>query len=222
MIERVRAVPAPAPVLDRDREARLTERQREILDELGRIFEQGFLEVTMADLAAQLNCSLRTLYQLAESRNELVLMVSDRNLRKIGRAAHAAITDDMSALDAVRAYLGAATMAVSDITPEFVNDMEAMASGKAMELAHSEYLVDVTRALLDIAVERGEIAPVDTAATARMIASLGREFSRLEVMADLASSPKEAADAMVDIVLTGLKTRTLQDPPTSWLTGERP
>ncbi len=205
MVDRVRAVPAPKPVLDRERESALTDRQREILDELGRIFDKGFIEVTMADLAAQLNCSLRTLYGLAESRNELVLMVSDRNLRKIGRAAHAAIQEDMSALDAVRAYLSAATVAVSDITTEFANDMAAVASGPGMQAAHSEYLVDVTRALLDVAVENGEIEPVDTAAVARMIASLGREFSRLDVMPDLASSPKEAADAMVDIVIEGLR-----------------
>ncbi len=205
MIDRVRAVPAPAPVLDRERESKLTDRQREILDELGRIFDKGFIEITMADLAAQLNCSLRTLYGLAESRNELVLMVSDHNLRKIGRAAHGAIGDDMSALGAVSAYLGAATVAVSDISTEFANDMGVVSGGPRIYEAHSEYLIHVTRALLDVAVETGEIQPVDTAAVARMIAGLGREFSRLEVMPDLASSPKEAADAMVDIVIEGLR-----------------
>ena len=58
--ERLRAVAAPPPVLARDREAALTARQREILDELGRIFDKGFVDVTMAELAARLNCSLRT------------------------------------------------------------------------------------------------------------------------------------------------------------------
>jgi AcrR family transcriptional regulator len=205
MIDRVRAVPAPEPVLDRDRESRLTERQRQILDELGRIFDKGFLDLTMADLAAQLNCSLRTLYGLAESRNELVLMVSDRNLRKIGRVAHAAIGDDMSALDAVRAYLSAATVAVSDIHPEFNADMATVAAGPSMQLAHSEYLIRVTKALLDVAVEDGEIEAVDTSAVARMIAGLGRAFSQSDVIDQLASSPKEAADAMVDIVIDGLR-----------------
>lgn len=208
LAERVRAVPAPEPVLDRGREAKLTGRQRQILDELSRLFEKGFLDVTMADLAAQLNCSLRTLYNLAESRNELVLMVSDRNLRKIGRAAHAAIRDETSALDAVRLYLGAATIAVSDVTPEFNNDMAQVTGGPAMQAAHSEYLIDVTRTLLDMAIENREIGPVDTAAVARMIAGVGREFSRTEVMADLSSSPKDAADAMVEIVLAGLERPT--------------
>lgn len=200
----LRDVPAPEPVLSREREAGLTDRQREILDELGRIFDKGFVDVTMAELASQLNCSLRTLYGLAEGRNELVLMVVDRNLRKVGRAANRAITDDMSALDAVRAYLSAATVAVQDTTPEFADDMATITEGLAMNAAHSEYIIDVTRALLDVAVQRGEIGAVDTAAVARTIAGLGREFARPAVLPTLASSPKDAADAMVDLVLRGL------------------
>ncbi len=213
MIDRIRAVPAPPAVLSREREEELTERQREILDDLGRIFYKGFVNVKMAELAAQLNCSLRTLYGLAESRNELVLMVSDRNLRKVGRAAHGAIRDNMSALDAIRAYLSAATVAVSDITEEFANDMASVGAGLSMNEAHSNYLVSVTRCLLDLAVEQGEIAEVDTGAVARMIAGLGRDFSRPEVMVQIRSSPKAAADAMVDVVLAGLTSPEGKEHP---------
>jgi len=202
--DRLRGVPAPAPVLNREREAKLTGRQREILDELGRIFDKGFVDVTMAELASQLNCSLRTLYGLAEGRNALVLMVVDRNLRAVGRAANRVVDDDMSALDAVRSYLSAATVAVQNTTPEFADDMASIEEGRALNAAHSEYIIDVTRTLLDVAVEQQEISPVDTAAVARMIAGLGSEFARPEVMPTLASTPKDAADAMVEVVLAGL------------------
>ncbi len=202
--DRLRGVPAPAPVLNREREAKLTGRQREILGELGRIFDKGFVDVTMAELASQLNCSLRTLYGLAEGRNALVLMVVDRNLRAVGRAANRVVDDDMSALDAVRSYLSAATVAVQNTTPEFADDMASIEEGRALNAAHSEYIIDVTRTLLDVAVEQQEISPVDTAAVARMIAGLGSEFARPEVMPTLASTPKDAADAMVEVVLAGL------------------
>ena len=201
---RLRDVLAPEPVLSRTREAALTSRQREILDELGRIFDKGFVEVTMAELASQLNCSLRTLYGLAEGRNALVLMVVDRNLRAVGRAANRVVDDNMSALDAVRSYLSAATVAVQNTTPEFADDMSSIEEGRVLNAAHSEYIIDVTRTLLDVAVEQQEISPVDTAAVARMIAGLGAEFARPEVMPTLDSSPKDAADAMVDVVLRGL------------------
>ncbi|MFP6662594.1 MAG: hypothetical protein VCC00_00120, partial [Deltaproteobacteria bacterium] len=59
-------VRAPKPLLDAEAELRLTERQREILDELEVAgAEPGFATLTMAEIAAQMNCSLRTLYGIA-------------------------------------------------------------------------------------------------------------------------------------------------------------
>jgi AcrR family transcriptional regulator len=205
----IRSVPAPQPLLPREREEGLTVRQREILDELGCIVEEGWSELTMADLAARLNCSLRTLYELAPTRDELVLMVVDRNLWRIGHTATASVTSAVEApLEAVRAYLRAATVAVADVSPAFAHDLEAMPAAQTLEDAHNDYLVAVTRALLDLAVERGEIEPVDTAAMARTMAGLGRDLSRPDVMATLQSSPKDAADAIVDVMLNGLRAWT--------------
>lgn len=201
---RLRTVRAPRPVMSRERERELTDRQLEILDELGSMFDKGFADLTMAELASRLNCSLRTLYGLASSRDELVLTVVDRNLWRVGRAAMGAISPDMTPLDAIRAYLGAATMAVSDTTAEFARDLEAMAAGERLNGEHSDYLVAITRSLLDLAVEQGEIVDVDTAAVARVIAGLGRDFARPDVISTLASTPKEAADTVVDLVLAGL------------------
>ena len=83
LLDRLRDVPAPLPVLDRVREQQLTDRQRDLLDRLVELFDEGFAHLTMADLAARLNCSLRTLYELAPSRDELVLTVIDRNQKII-------------------------------------------------------------------------------------------------------------------------------------------
>jgi AcrR family transcriptional regulator len=199
------AVPRPRPVLSRARERRLTERQRQILDELGQVFEDGFAHLTMAELAARVNCSLRTLYALAPSRDELVLVVVDRNLWRVGRAAWDAVGPDMPPLAAVRAYLEAATVAVGRTTEAFARDLAAMPAASRIGEGHNDYLVAVTRTLLDLAVEQGEIAPVDTAAVARVMAGLGREFSRPDVIPTLRSSPKEAADAVVDLLLRGLR-----------------
>ena len=69
---------------------------------------------------------------------------------------------------------------------------------------HNSYLIAITHRLLDIAVEKGEIGEVDTAAIARLMAGIGRDFSRPGVIGSLRSSPKEAADEALDLILTGL------------------
>jgi len=204
LTRRLRAIPAPRPMLDRDREHRLTDRQREILTQLGAMFSHGFSDLTMAEIASKLNCSLRTLYGLAPSRDELVLTVIDRNLWEVGRNAMGAIQPHMAPLDALRAYLAAATVAVSGTTRELARDLAAMPSAERRNGAHSEYLVAVSRGLLDLAVERGDIPDIDTAAVARVVAGLGREFAQPDAISELRNSPKDAADMMMDIIFRGL------------------
>lgn len=201
---RIRSVPAPRPVLGRERERELTERQRDVLEHLGSVFEGGFADLTMAELAARVNCSLRTLYSLAPSRDELVLVVVDRNLWRIGRVAHDAVVPGTAPLDAVRTYLRAATVAVSRTTREFARDLEAVPAARRLSAGHNEYLFNITRTLLDLAVERGDVADIDTAAVARVLAGLGSAFARPDVIPTLRDSPKAAADAMVDVILRGL------------------
>jgi AcrR family transcriptional regulator len=204
--QRLEAVRRPRPLLDRTRERALTGRQRELLDELGHVFDDGFADLTMAEIARRLNCSLRTLYALAPSRDELVLIVVDRNLWQVGRAARDAIGPELAPLDALRAYLEAATVAVSHMTEAFSRDLAAVEVAQRVGDDHNEYLFEVTRTLLDLAVEQGEIGDVDTTAVARVLAGLGSSFSRPAVIPTLRSSPKEAADEVVDLVLRGLRS----------------
>ncbi len=211
--QRLRAVRRPRPLLSRQRERDLTDRQREILDEMERLVADGFADLTMAELAARLNCSLRTLYALAPSRDELVLIVIDRSLWRIGRVARDAIGDDLRPLDAIRAYLEAATVAVSGWTEAFARDLAAVPAAQHLQDEHNDYLFSVTRTLLDLAVERGEVPAVDTAAVARVLAGLGQFFSRPDVIPTLRSTPKHAADGVVDLIIGGLRAATSEGAP---------
>jgi len=106
----------------------------------------------------------------------------------------------------IRSYLMAANLAVAATTPAFARDQAATPATHRLATAHSDYLVAITRTLLDLAVERGDIAPTDTAAVARVVAGLGAMFALPENLETIDSTPKEAADAMVDVILRGLTT----------------
>jgi AcrR family transcriptional regulator len=205
------AVPAPVtrprPVLGLARERCLTARQRELLDRLGDLFEDGFAHLTMADIAARLNCSMRTLYALAPSRDELVLIVIDRHLWRIGRnAQNAIIATTMAPLDALEAYLRAAHEAVARTTQAFARDVDLYPAAQRLQDDHKAYLVAMCRHLLDQAVDRAEMAPVDTAAVARVLGEIGRELARPDVTPALVSSPRESADAIVAVIVRGLRS----------------
>ena len=65
ILDVVRDVKGPRPVLSRETEDALTPRQREVLDQLHEVFLDGFAHLTMAEMAAAASCSLRTLYEVA-------------------------------------------------------------------------------------------------------------------------------------------------------------
>jgi AcrR family transcriptional regulator len=196
-------VRAPKPLLSADTERQLTVRQRQLLDELEELVAaKGLAELTMAEIAARVNCSLRTLYEISPSREELVLTVVDRRLHRIGRKAIASLDASMSPLAALRAYLQAANEAVQPETVSFSREFADVPGARRLLDSHEGYVIAVTRSLLDRAVAAAEIPAVDTASVAHVLGGLGREFARPEVAA---SSPKATADAIADILLRGLE-----------------
>ena len=116
----------------------------------------------------------------------------------------AAVHPDMTPLQAIRTYLRAANMAVANTTEAFAQDLGAVPTAQRLSDDHSAYLVAITRCLLNLAVERGDIDDVDTAAMARLMAGVGRDFSRAEVVASLRWSPKDSANQALDVILHGL------------------
>lgn len=201
-------VRAPRPLLSADEERNLSVRQRQIIDELEALVVRGSLaDQTMAQMAATVNCSLRTLYGIAKSKDELLLAIVDRRLQRIGRAAIEAIDPDAKPLEALRDYLSAVHEAVQPTTAEFARDFAGLTGGTRLLDQHEAYVIAVAKSLLDRAAAEQQIAAVDTAAVAHVLGSLGREFSRPDLLGVIADSPKNTADAMAEIVLRGLTSR---------------
>jgi AcrR family transcriptional regulator len=205
--ERLRfpGVRAPKPLLPPNAERRLTARQREILDELEKLVTRDDLsEYTMAEIAAELNCSLRTLYGISPSKEELVLTVVDRRLHRIGRSAIESLDASLPPLEALSVYLRTANEAVQPDSVSFARDLADLPGAQRMLDAHEAYLIAVAQNLLDRAVAEGQIPSVDTASIAHVLGGLGREFARQEVAEVAAASPKATADAITEIILRGL------------------
>ena len=199
-------VRAPKRRLSRETEQALTPRQLEILDELEEwVLQGGFAEVTMAEIARRMECSLRTLYGIAPRKDELVLIILDRRLHRIGREAIAALETDDGPIARLRAYLRATNLAVRPTTAAFAEDFAAVPGAREVNEAHTEYIVSVTRALLDEAAAAGEIGAVDTVAVAHVLGRLGDQFSRVDAGGRRAASPQEAADAVADLLFAGLE-----------------
>ncbi len=196
---------APKPVLTPETEARLTPRQQEVLDQLEDLVEEdGLAKLTMGKIAAHMGCSLRTLYGISPSKDELVLAAVDRNLRRIGREAIGSLDPDMPPLEMLRAYLDAANVAIEPTRMMFARELGSIPASQRLVDAHEDYLMAVTKSLLDRAVEEGDIAKVDTAALAHVLGGLGRDLAQVDARESLDEAPRKTAAQVVDIILKGL------------------
>lgn len=205
---RLPGVRPPKLLLSRENERRLTHRQRELLTQLDEfVTRKGVAERTMAEIAAHVNCSLRTLYGIAPSKDKLVLAIVDRRLHRIGRKAIGSIGTSLSSLEALRAYLDRANQAVQPEAMIFAEELASLPGAKSLLDGHERYVIAVTQSLLERAVANGEIDPVDTASVAQVLGGLGRKFTRPGAAGTLASSPKALADALTRIILRGLERR---------------
>ncbi|MEE3326291.1 MAG: TetR/AcrR family transcriptional regulator [Myxococcota bacterium] len=189
-------------------ESQLTPRQRQVLDRLENlVVDEELADMTMAQIAAQVNCSLRTLYGISPSKEELVMTVMDRRLHRIGRAAIASLNPDDPPLANLRRYLFAANEAVQFTAGALVQGFAKFSGARRLTDRHESYVVAVVKSLLDRAMAEGVIERVDSAALAHVLGGLGRDFIRADIAAAIAQPPADAANAVTEILLRGLENR---------------
>ena len=192
----------PRPLLSQRAEERLRPRQKEILDHLEALFlAEGFSRFTVGDLAGRLGCSRRTLYELAPSKEELVLTVLDRFLHRVGRTALASIDPDAPIADRIRAYFRGGQEILRQ-TVAFADDVtDAPAVGRLLE-RHFRYVDDVVEALLALGIESGELRVARPDLVSAIITGATLHLARPDVWEEVGEV--EAADEVIDLVLASL------------------
>jgi AcrR family transcriptional regulator len=97
-------------------ERRLTRRQAHLRDALvDLVLEQGFSHLTMDQFAAQLNCSKRTLYALASSKEQLAVLAVRHFFKRATEQVEAAIARTRAPAKRVTRYLEAVAEASGTI-----------------------------------------------------------------------------------------------------------
>ena len=194
---------APRPLLSRTDEARLGARHREVLDGLEILFmENGFVSFTIADLAKEIGCSRRTLYELAPSKDQLVLIVLDRRLHRMGRAALGSIVPTAPLLDQVRQYIQGG-VEYQMFAPLF-DDLTEDAPARRLVDRHYRFVMTVVQRLVALGIERGEFADVDPAVVGAVVTGSSLYMMQPEISSDSGLDAAELISGMLELVLGGL------------------
>lgn len=180
-------------------------RHLEVMDELESMLDQGKSFSTMSDLAKKLKISLRTLYEIAPSKEELIVTTVDRVLKKHGKIAVDAMNTHSSPIKKLESFLTVANQAVGPRFERFTLSLSSLNSSKPMVDYHEQYITDLIKNLLDEARIKNEIKEIDTQATALLLGGLGRYFQSKKLLKDLHQTPEKTSNFLTKIIIDGIK-----------------
>ncbi|MCC6438717.1 MAG: TetR/AcrR family transcriptional regulator [Acidimicrobiales bacterium] len=197
-------VGAPRPLLSSRAEAALGHRHREVLDGLEALLRAGELAaLTIGALAARLECSRRTLYELAPSKDQLFILTLDRFMHRIGREAVAAIDPHATTATQLRQY--ATTNLGYAFRSAAYDDLADVPGARRVLDQHYRFAATVLQRIVARGMEQGEFRPVAPSVVAAVVLASTVHLGQPDIIDDLGIPLDTAVEIMLDLCLHGLQ-----------------
>jgi len=185
----------------------LTDKHINVIEDFESLLETGIANLTMSDIASHLKVSLRTLYEIAPSKEDLITTTMDRILTNIGREALNSMKDIDSPLERLRIYMRIGNEAAGPKLQKFDGDLDKIRGTKEMIDFHQNYFISFIKSLLDEAQEINEIKNIDTQAVAISLGGIARELSIPENKKTLEDLPEKSSNMVTDLILESLNRK---------------
>lgn len=185
-------------------DTRLTQKHLEVIQNFENLLEDGIANQTMSDIATNLRVSLRTLYEIAPSKEKLVISTIDRILTNIAKQALGSLKNMESSVDKLRTFTKIGNEAAGPRIQKYAVDLTRIKGADEMIRSHESAYIDHIKRLLEEAVEKDEIESVDTRAVAIMLGTVARIFSKKNHQEKLAASAEESANMISGLIIDGL------------------
>jgi AcrR family transcriptional regulator len=181
-------------------------RHLEILDGLETIvLTEGFRDLTVGGLAERLRCSRRTLYEIADSKDGLVLIVIDRVMRRLARVARDAAAHEKTLLDQVRSYLTKGLTELHRATLSFTEDVSDSPEAALLVGSHFRYARSMVERMLVKGMETGEFRQIHPRLTAETFDAALMRLLDPEVLRSAGMSFAEAVEEYLTLFTDGIR-----------------
>jgi AcrR family transcriptional regulator len=133
------------------------------------ILADGFARLSVSEMAQRLGCSKRTIYELAPTKNDLVLNALSaffENLRNDADLASAACTDPALR---IFEYLQVGVRAAQRLGPVIITDIDKWEPARRVWQEHMRLRVDGLRLLIEQGIESGVFRDISPVLVAEMV-----------------------------------------------------
>jgi AcrR family transcriptional regulator len=187
---------------------RTTRTEEEFTAELADLIKrEGITSMSVADIARRLRCSRRRLYEIAPTKEGLLLAVARQQFKDsltIGFTAAEAESDPARSL---MAYLSAGLRAAEHLTAAFLSDLQQSEEGRAM---FDEFQVARSmgaRKILEEGMRCGEFRPLNAEVVSEVFLGAALRLRRADVLQRAGLSMPDAFAQAYELVLDGLLVR---------------
>jgi len=184
----------------------LTDRQRVLRDQLvDLVLAQGFRHLTMDQVAAELNCSKRTLYALASSKEQLAVLAVRHFFKRSTDQVEAAIARTRAPARRVTRYLEAVAEALRPASRAFRDDVAAFRPAAEIYEQNTLTAARRVRELIDEGTRAGAFRQVKAAFVSEVVTATMRRITSGEITTATGLSDAEAYSELARLVIAAVR-----------------
>lgn len=182
-----------------------TKKHKTVIEDLEILLEKGIPDLTMSEIASKLKISLRTLYEIAPSKDLLITMTVDNILKKLGKKALERVSSISSPLEKLETYLRIVNQAVGPKFETYIQGLRSVKGSPKLVNYHEKFITNYTQKLLEEALEANEIENIDVKAFAILLGGIGRDFAKEKNRIQINKSPEDSANSITKSILKGIR-----------------
>ena len=184
----------------------LTDRQRVLRDRLvDLVLTQGFRHLTVDQVAAELNCSKRTLYTLASSKEQLAVLAVRHFFKRSTDQVEAAIARTRAPARRVTRYLEAVAEALRPASRAFRDDVAGFRPAAEIYEQNTLTAARRVRELIDEGTRAGAFRQVPAAFVSEVVTATMRRITSGEITSATGLSDAEAYSELARLVVAAVR-----------------
>ena len=184
----------------------LTDRQRVLRDRLvDLVLTQGFRHLTVDQVAAELNCSKRTLYTLASSKEQLAVLAVRHFFKRSTDQVEAAIARTRAPARRVTRYLEAVAEALRPASRAFRDDVAGFRPAAEIYEQNTLTAARRVRELIDEGTRAGAFRQVPAAFVSEVVTATMRRITSGEITSATGLSDAEAYSELARLVIAAVR-----------------